>query len=158
MYINRALMVLVIAGGLAILGAGVAGQPSALGAPSAPQSIVGTWLNVPTPYTGGPVILGTYTSDGTVIASRPSGLETGQIGVWTSTGDHTVVATTMYFEHKQDGTYADTVKVRAQITLNATYDELTGSGTWAYVDAQGNDLGGRHPFTQRGTRMKVEGP
>ena len=156
MFINRVLMVCVIAWCFVILGTGVAGQPSAMGAPSAPQSIVGTWLVVPT-YP--PPVLVTFTSDGTVIASRPAGLESGGNGVWTSTGDHTVVATSMYFEHKQDGTYTDTVKVRAQITLNATYDEFTESGTWAYVDAQGKDAGpGRTRFTGHGTRVKVEGP
>ena len=156
MFINRVLMVCVIAGGLAIMGAGVAGQPSAMGQPSAPQSIVGTWLiNAP----GNPtVVLVTFTSDGTVIQSRPSGLETGGNGVWTSTGDHTVVYTTMYFKHNQDGTYEDTVKLRDQVTLNATYDAYTGRGTQAYVDAQGNDAGGRTDFTLSGTRMKVEGP
>jgi len=96
-------------------------------APSSARSIVGSWVIVPT---GGPrrVHLLTFTADGAVLWSSPRGDTSSGHGVWVRTGDRTVTETAVAFRHNAGGDFIGTTKVRMKLTLNATFDEVAGSG------------------------------
>jgi hypothetical protein len=149
------LMMLAIAGGLVILGTGcVAGQPSVMGPPSAAQSIVGAWrvdmTGVPNWVPGEPRLV-TFTSDGTVVSSNPSGN-----GAWVRTGDHTVAVTFLNVRYKA-GDFIGIAKARMAATLNATFDGFTSSGKVEQFDAQGT-LARSFDYTAPATRIRVESP
>jgi hypothetical protein len=153
----RVLMMVAIAGGLVILGTGcVAGQASVMGAPSAPQSIVGSWrvdmAGIPGWVPGEPRFL-TFTSDGTVVVLNARGN-----GAWVRTGDHTVAVT--FFTINYDGaggSFSGTVKTRMVVTLNATFDGYTCSAKVDRFDAQGS-LVRSFDYTAPATRIRVETP
>jgi len=120
------------------------------------QSIVGSWVIVPT---GGPrrVHLLTFTADGAVVWSSPRGDTSGGHGEWVRTGDRTVTETAVASRHNAGGDFIGTTKVRMKLTLDATFDEVAGSGRSDDFDAQGN-LVQSVKFTNHGTRIKVESP
>lgn len=160
MFINRVLMIFAIAGGLLILGTGVAGQPSVIGAPSTAQSIVGSWLAVPTGVPGqapGTPSLITFTADGNILFSSGIASSSGGHGTWARTGDHTVAETYLLIRHNAAGDFIGTAKVRATLTLNATFDGYTGSGRADQFDTQGTLVRSIN-VTGRATRIRVESP
>lgn len=159
MFINRVLMIFAIAAGLVILGTGVAG-PSVMGARSAAQSIVGSWIVVPTGSPGraaGTPSLVTFTSDGNVLQSTPIASLSAGHGTWVRTEDHTVALTLLFIRHNAAGDFIGTRKTRAPVALNATFDGFTGSGKSEQFDDQGMSVQS-YNFTARGMRIRVESP
>jgi len=159
---NRLLLALAITASTVILVIAVGAWPRATGAPSHPQSIVGTWLVSSSPPATGLTTAtkfpSTFISDGTLVSVRP-GLNSGAIGVWESTGDRTVTNTTVFFRSDAAGNLLGTTKLRTKVTLNATYDAFTGDGIREDFDTNGKPeafAGVR--FHVAGTRMKVESP
>lgn len=156
---RRALLVLAIAG-IAVTIPAVAGWSHLMGAPSSAPSVVGSWVFVPTGAPGraaGTPSLVTFTSDGNVLWSGPSGSSSGGHGGWTRTGDHTVTETFVFSRHNGDGVFVGTQKVRLNLSLSATYDEITGSGKTDIFDAQGVVTQSAE-ITTHATRIKVESP
>lgn len=162
MFTNKFLLMFAIAGSLVILGAGCATQPSVMGAPSAAQSIVGSWVivqaqaGVPGRAPGAPNLI-TFNSDGTVLVSSALGLFSGGNGTWIRTGDHTVTETHMFIRRNAAGEFIGTAKVRQTIKLNEAFDGFTGSAKTEFLDAQGKVVQSFNPSTQA-TRIRVESP
>ena len=153
MFINRVLTVCVIAWCFVILGTGVAGLPSTMGAPSAAQSIVGSWSNEViglSTYAPGEPALFAFTSDGNVVVLFASG-----IGAWARTGDHTVAATWVSNRYDAAGRFIGISKFQAAITLNATFDGYTASIKRDRFDPQGT-LTDTANFSLKATRILVE--
>jgi hypothetical protein len=149
-----------ITGNLVILATGVNAQTNVT-APSAARSIVGSWTilqsqAVPGRPPGAPNLI-TFTSDGNVLASSAFGTFSGGNGSWSRTGDHTVTETHFFIRHDSAGVYIGLAKVRQTITLNATFDQFTGSATTEFLDVQGTVVQTFNPLTQA-TRIRVESP
>jgi len=131
-----------------------------MGAPLTSQSVVGSWVFIPTGAPGrapGTPSLVTFTSDGNVLWSGPRGSSSGGHGGWMSTGDHTVTETFLYSRRDPAGEFVGTQKVRLKLTLNATFDEITGTGKTDLFDAQGVVMQSAEIST-RATRINVESP
>ncbi len=162
MLTKRDVLMFAVAGSFVILGAGCAGQPSLMGAPSAAQSIVGSWTivqsqtAVPGRAPGAPNLI-TFTSDGSVLVSSALGLFSGGNGTWIRTGDHTAAETHVFIRRNAAGDFIGTAKVRQTIILNETFDGFTGSAKTDFFDAQGMLVQSFNPSTQA-TRIRVESP
>jgi hypothetical protein len=128
-----------------------------MSAPSPANSIVGSWVVVPTAPNrpAGVPNAFAFTSDGAVI--RFSTVDAGATGTWISTGDRTVAYTFVALERGVNGDFTGTFKVRGKVTLNATFDEFEGGGKVDFFDAQGNMVQSG-TFTTQATRIKVESP
>jgi hypothetical protein len=153
MFRNRVLLVLATTVSTVILVIAVGAWPNVTGAPSATQSIVGSWSNAVTGLPGyepGELNLLAFTSDGIVV-----GLYSSKIGAWARTGDHTVAAT--WFMNRYDAAdhFIGTARVRATITLNATFDEYTASAARDAFDPEGT-LIQTVGFSLKATRIHVE--
>jgi len=162
MFRNRVLLALAIIGGMFILVTAMSSWPSVMGAPSPAHSIVGSWAIVPTTRipgrAGGEPELITFTSDGTILWSNPLGSTSAGHGVWTRTGDRTSSGTFIVLRRNAAGDFIGTSKIRANWTLNATYDAFIGSGKVDRFDAQGKVVKSFDFAEGHGTRIKVESP
>lgn len=124
------------------------------------RGIVGSWVFVPTGAPGrtaGTPSLVTFTSDGTVLWSGPSGSSSGGHGVWAWTGDRSVTETFIFSRHNEAGAFIGTQKVRLNLTVNATSGEISGSGKTDIFDAEGTVTQSAE-ITTHATRIKVESP
>ena len=123
--------------------------------PSIANSIVGSWVVVPSAPNRPPELpnVFTFTSDGTIIRFSP--VDSGATGAWISTGDRTVTYTFIALDRSAGGDFKGTFKVRGKVTLNETYDEFSGGGSVDFFDAQGKIVQSG-TFTTRATRIKVE--
>ena len=145
-----------------VLSVGTGGWPTSVGAQSAAQSIVGSWLivqpqsGVPGRAPGAPNLI-TFTSDGTVLVTSALGTFSSGNGTWNRTGDRTVAETHIFIRRNAAGDFIGTAKVRQTITLNATFDGFTGSATTDWLDAEGKVVQSFKPTTQA-TRIRVESP
>ena len=133
------------------------GEPNVTVAPSIANSIVGSWVVVPSAPNRPPGSLNvfTFTSDGTIIRFSP--VDSGATGAWISTGDRTVTYTFIALDRSAGGDFKGTFKVRGKVTLNETYGESMGGGSVDFFDAQGKTVQSG-TFTTRATRIKVEAP
>jgi hypothetical protein len=139
---------------------GIDDRSGLMAAPSTPQSVVGSWVFIPTGAPGraaGTPSLVTFTSDGNVIWAGPSGSSSGGHGGWISTGDRTVTETFLFSRRNPAGEFIGTQKVRLNLTLNAAFDEITGTGKTDQFDAQGAVVQSVD-ITTHATRIKVESP
>ena len=102
------------------------GEPNVTVAPSIANSIVGSWVVVPSAPNRPPGSLNvfTFTSDGTIIRFSP--VDSGATGAWISTGDRTVTYTFIALDRSAGGDFKGTFKVRGKVTLNETYGEFNG--------------------------------
>ena len=139
---------------------GIGSRSGLMGAPSNSQSVVGSWVFVPTGAPGrapGTPSLVTFTSDGNVVWAGPSGSSSGGHGGWLSTGDRTLTETFLFSRRNSAGEFIGTQKVRLKLTLNATFDEITGMGKTDQFDVQGAVVQSAD-ITTRATRINVESP
>jgi hypothetical protein len=154
MFKNRMLLALAIAASTVTLVIAVGAWPNVTGAPSAAQSIVGSWraevTGLPDAYEPGEPNLLAFTSDGIVV-----GAYSQKVGAWVRTGDHTVAATWFTNRYDSAGHFRGTAEIRATITLNATFDEYTASATRYLFDPQ-RTLTNSTNFSLKATRIPVE--
>jgi len=157
---SRVPLALAVVVSAALMVLGIGSRSGLLGAPSSPQSVVGSWVFIPTGAPGralGTPSLVTFTSDGNVLWSGPRGSSSGGHGGWMSTGDRTLTETFLYSRRDPAGEFIGTQKVRLKLTLNATFDEITGAGKTDLFDAQGAVVQSAD-ITTRATRVNVESP
>ena len=74
-----------------------------------------------------------------------------------STGDRTLTETFLFSRRNSAGEFIGTQKVRLKLTLNATFDEITGMGKTDQFDVQGAVVQSAD-ITTRATRINVESP
>jgi hypothetical protein len=141
----------------AVVASTAVGEPNVTVAPSVANSIVGSWVVVPSAPDrppGSPNVF-TFTSDGTIVRFSP--VDSGAAGAWISTGDRTVTYTFIALDRSAGGDFKGTFKVRGKVTLDETYDEFSGGGSVDFFDAQGKIVQSG-TFTTRATRIKAEAP
>jgi len=139
---------------------GMNGRAAVMGAPSNAQSVVGSWVFIPTGAPGrapGTPSLVTFTSDGNVVWAGPSGSSSGGHGGWKSEGDHTVIETFIFSRRNAAGEFVGTQKVRLKLTLNLRSDEIEGTGKTDQFDPQGAVVQSAD-ITTHATRINVESP
>ncbi len=165
----RTLFTLILVATIVVLVIGLGTRHYVVAQSRPAPTIVGSWVVVPIVQQVRTFVtpnLITFSSDGTFVRLNP--FDSGAVGVWTKTGDRTVAIThialrtdaTPGCEHPANQAprcFIGTTKVRGNLTLSATGDEYAGSGTLEYSDAQGK-IAQPVPFTNHGTRIKVESP
>jgi hypothetical protein len=110
----------------------------------------------PGPGFGPPFLaLVTFTSNGGLILTSKLGPGVGQ-GTWTQSGDHTFNYTVLLLLFDSNGHFAGTTKVRQAITVNETFDALSGPSKVDSFNAGGNLTFTFPPESIQGTRMRVE--
>ena len=121
------------------------------------NSIVGSWVVIPSAPNRPPGLPNTvtFTSDGTIVRFSPA--DSGATGVWIDTGNRTVTYTFVALNRGAAGDFIGTFKVRGKVILNSAYDEFTGGGKVDFFDPQGK-LTQSGEFTTHATRIKVESP
>ncbi len=140
---------------LAIVGIGIAATLSHAdpgGSHPDQNSLVGAWLK-PNGQGGLTPLLTTFTSDGTLIATRCIMLPTGPVsaelvstghGQWARTGHNEFTATTVFLRSSiLNGSateFSGLVKLVETLTLNKAGDQLTRNGTLYIYGADGNLL------------------
>jgi hypothetical protein len=135
------------------LGLAIAGTPAS----AQPDSIVGSWVVIPSAPNRPPGLpnVFTFTSDGTIIRFSPA--DRGATGAWIDSGNRTVTYTFVALNRGAAGDFVGTFKVRGKVTLNPAYDEFTGGGKVDFFDPQGK-LTQSGEFTTHATRVQVESP
>ena len=122
-----------------------------------PSTLEGTW-NVtvtPDPRMGPPFpALVTFTSNGGLVVSDKLGPGVGQ-GAWAQSGDHTFNYTILKLSFDSKGQFVGTLKVRQAITVNETFDALSGPSKVDFFDPAGKRTFSG-PESIQGTRMRVE--
>src|SRR5947209_66735 len=99
-----------------------------------PRSIVGSWMAVPT-AAGRPAVplLLTFALDGTALRSTALGGRSTGHGVWASTGEHSVTYTLIFLRYDTAFDFVGTTKDRVQLTLDAGFNEFSGSGKFDVI-------------------------
>lgn len=134
---------------LAILATPFTTYPARADSDEDANSLTGSWLlkvHFTTPVSGDRLALGTYTKEGTIIASLQGDgagggpAETPAYGAWKKTGarDFAIRFQTLFAE--ADGTLLDVLTVTWQVTLDAKGTQYSGTFQGQGVDPNGNIL------------------
>jgi hypothetical protein len=78
-------------------------------------------------------------------------------GVWAVTGERTAVMT-LAILGVEERELRRTIRVRAELTVDATGDGFTGSFTTERIELDGSACGQQGPWVVTGARVKVEPP